>query len=472
MTEKKTVRVLIKKDIDALCISIDNADINFEGSQLSFNKNFDVSFEDSLNTSLTGHLLVSFDSTDFSHRKINLAEENVKFSIEFNNCKVRNTYPTGVIDFKGISLAFKNCTPDTTLFKFSYKNSGNATFDTTLEFMESGYFKFDRSFIVTIQNALVKFSQGLSIDNLDNSKGTFQFSPDSRLEIYSGNFRKILTTGVNFSISIASDCNINYLSIADKFKFTNLFTSTQAAIVSGSDHLNLKLIKSISNLVINKIRLENFICDTCDFSNTTIAFENDSSINFKTFTSIATVWNPLLITYHNYNVKKKTIGANIPAAREFFSEMKTFFTNKGNTITAGEFHSVEMKSHLDLLRESKLSIRVFSERINLRMSYFSSDFGQNWHFPFFLYLLCSLIFYTIFLWANNFSPLLDFLNYLPLYFKILSPIEIVKSDFSDIVYNCSKHAFRYELAWLVWKIIAAYLIYQIVIASRKYVRKF
>ena len=75
-------------------------------------------------------------------------------------------------------------------------------------------------------------------------------------------------------------------------------------------------------------------------------------------------------------------------------------------------------------------------------------------------------------WANNFSPLLDFLNYLPLYFKILSPIEIVKSDFSDIVYNCSKHAFRYELAWLVWKIIAAYLIYQIVIASRKYVRKF
>jgi hypothetical protein len=153
--------------------------------------------------------------------------------------------------------------------------------------------------------------------------------------------------------------------------------------------------------------------------------------------------------------------------------MKTFFTNKGDSINAGKFYSAEMTSYLDLVSGGKkINLILKFWNWNLLFSKITSNFGQSWTWPLFFYILGSLLVYLIFSHLNNFDVSWNQFFNNNLYIKILSPIEIIKASYDELMVSCVKYSTLIQGLWLLWKILAAYLIFQTISAFRQYNRKF
>lgn len=381
---------------------------------------------------------------------------------------------------KIVDLAFDNCTIDTSGRKLSFacewvcfKNCTiNADFShqgRTFEvsgsetgsfcIFKDGKVKTDGLKRIKVRNVTIEFNE--------NESTLFSSNPNtSEVLSIEGGCKTVVIQGNDTTLNFTADfyaAGISFGIVQVEGIKTNKFSSLRL------DHLkfSIKALLEVGSLAINdgifSLEVEN-----TDLSKTKIRFSNNAALKFGDdgFKSTASVWQPSTIEYRGFSPRKGIEKLAKPLsslpAREFFCEMKTYFSSKGDSITAGEFYAAEMKAHRAYLSQTKW--RFHHDRITMFLAYMGSNFGQNWFQAFVLYGIIGFIVAQIILGSSRQLCCFDLGQF---YAHIFSPLTI---DFNDVRKGLMISSW-FSFLWIAWKITAGYLIYQIIISTRRFIRK-
>lgn len=320
-------------------------------------------------------------------------------------------------------------------------------------------------------NFSVKISQSKIVCNEGK---TIKGNTDGRTDI----------SGACHSISVESNISFDDNFFAEEVKIGRSIELTGVksekggmlgffGVIDNIDALTIQLISQLNVLIIKEGIYGLNVINT-NFFNTTIYVNGNSAINLGEgkFTSISSSWNPLKIHYRGFypDMKEEQYikdDINPLSAQEFFCEMKTKFTKKGDNILASEFYSAEMKAYRAYLK--KIHERG-KDRIILFFSYHSSNFGQDWLLALKWYLgIGFFVAWTLFCFG---APSCHF-EFVKLLANIYSPLSI---DLDKAVSGLRfSEWWLWQLFvwvfWMLWKITAGYLIYQIIGSTRRFIRK-
>jgi hypothetical protein len=226
---------------------------------------------------------------------------------------------------------------------------------------------------------------------------------------------------------------------------------------------------SLSQIIIKNFQLDLNV-NNIDLYNTSIVFEGKSSLDMKKLESIATIWNPNKINYRGFcpseKIDKNLTENKLLSAQEFFGEMKGYFSSKHNSIIAYYFYAAEMKAHRAYLK--KKHPWYYSDNISSNFSFYSSDFSQDWQKALVWYVFLGSFVGLVFIVFSFFIKELTLNQDLVwiYYANIYSPASIRFDEITKLIKLPSWLIFL----WMLWKIAAGYLIYQIIVSSRKFVR--
>jgi hypothetical protein len=464
-------KIQISRENEKFSILLIDCDLIFRGSRVSFSNL--PTIDDEINLKSCSAMNV-FEGNYLNINDFNLVLANANIAnVIFKSCKLK--IENKDVHFEGDTITFNKCSVENETINLSFtqlggRNNGSVDLIFKSEQLKTGLFKIDKEKVITISGIEIYFTQGTSVRVLELDQAQFIYSPNNKIDIFNGKVDSIETNQIIFNIVVAKNCFVRSISASNRFSFENISANMECEIKINHDGLNLKSFCKVSRIIIGPVRLDEFICDDCDFSKTQIHFQNGASISFDGFHSIATVWNPNLIMYRGFQPSIKIDKtANIPAAREFFCEMKTKFNDKGDSITAGEFHCAEMNAHQAYLNNQDFWLAerktiLLQDRISMFVSRWSSDFGQNWILSLAIYILTGSLFSIIFLLQGVRLYCYDYARFLA---DMFSPLSIDFWELRGMMQIPSWNIFL----WMVWKIIAGFLIYQIVISSRRFIRK-
>lgn len=432
------------------------------------------------------------------YNAINIADDAYCSRVTLSECDIQNSHPNKDIDFRATSLSFEKCkaVDGDNHISFVWGSSQNMRVDWDVDGLADGSLKIDRErSLVIAKNISIgwRFPDGnqLRVVIKDAAGATFSIPFGSDFHIKKGKVKSIEYTHQNISIHLRNESSIETLEAKTcQWKFNRVQSrSDECSIVladSGHESI-LSYLNHDGSIEINT-RIEKFVCDTCDFSKIELEFLGTSSLDLdmNSFKSIATVWNPNTITYRGFcpaDPKGATHRANISAARQFFCEMKTYFSGKGDSITAGDFHAAEMVAHrryLQLQKNPSCSDRV--DRFILSVSRHSSNFGQSLFRAIVSYGLLGFLFSIILLclmgdtcarcfadWHVSRSFDCSFFGVFLL--NVWSPLNFKLTDIIPSGLGPSPNSFWAMFVWMMWKIIGSFLIFQIIASSRRFIRK-
>ncbi len=464
-----------------------NCKLTFNGSELNIS-NVNIRF-----IGLSHNEFYGFFGMSHVGSKINLAKGDSSFSITIQNCDIENTHQGLDLDFRGKSLCLRNCTNPVGAVSdtFSFVWTKNTT-KHTISGLKDGWFILDSDGLIIAQNVSVYFSdKNINVDTTKNYKAEWLVQSVGSIRVVSGEIKLLEMSGSPCTIEVEKGSSVSQLNMQHMGVFYGIQSNSDSCKIerTGTHASDLKLY-SLNHIKAIDIyqRIESFLCDTCDFSETRIRFSENASLLFKQLESTATLWNPNWITYRGFCPSrfKETKKINgIPAARQFFCEMKTFFSNKGDSITAGEFHAAEMiaqRRYLQISRKEKGKglvgyLSLYTDLFVMFLSHHSSTFGQNLFRAISSYLLLGFIFSLLFFCLGNLCPYCyqgeyfwsNFdCSFFGLFFlHVLSPLNLKLDDIGLRLIS----SWWLTFFWMLWKIIGSFLIFQIIASSRRFIRK-
>lgn len=428
---------------------------------------------------ILGDKLVNNYSIKFCFDKIYLFnceisfDENINYGKEifFNNCKFLNNIKINHITYEFNKEIIEN---------ISFYNSYELSF-INVDLIIGNYG------IKHIKNEKISLNHASSNVNAVSGKIDSIFISSQTFNLKSGHgvfIKNFYSSGASFRFN---DGNIEIIRKGD-VQFYGLELDNKSIFEREGGYPFKLRIESIKfkKLLIDNLNL-NLTTKDIVLDESMIYFENNSSLDIGRLDSVATVWNPSNIKYRGFCPSEGVEGiieflqySNILASQEFFGEMKEYFSKRGNGITASSFYAAEMKAHRAYLIKKGWTNNC-GDRLSASWSFYSSDFNQNWLLALGWYFLISFIFLIFFVLPDfiandsfkNFN-LKNVLNSLPLYVNyyadILSPLTISFKEFKDDSLNLVSIPDWLIFFWMFWKIIAGYLIYQIVVSSRRFVR--
>lgn len=260
--------------------------------------------------------------------------------------------------------------------------------------------------------------------------------------------KEINLTGSNYDSHIVfenvstNNLRIKALSNYCKLQFTNL---------SSIEQFN-------SNLSIHDSSLGNtyFVnCDLSCFNEISIKDSMLSEINVTNVDWFTT--NQLKFDPQVLNQPKQK--------RELYRQLKLAMENQGDRIQALSFKRHEMSSYLDETISKKGN---YGDKAILILS-LSNEFGLNWWMPLIFLVYLTFIFSILILLAfslQGHSVLFILCEFKSIFFILLNPTHSLNSFFGDNVY-ISGYMYFVDI---VYRIIYAYLVFQIVSAFRKFIK--
>lgn len=412
--------------------------------------------------------------------------------------------PGGQIDFRATTLLFEKCgvigDSGYEAFSFLWVKFDNQILWTVSK-LENGYLELSSdSGYVRASNICITWqfvsnpNIKLVVEIAEDKEAKFKLSKNDlkEFQIEAGTIELFKSTRRPISLFFRKGSSLKKLDIqTEALVFHEINSDSnecRVGVGGNADTLNLNLSHLHIKGIEISVGIEGFICNTCDFSETKLKFLGTSFFDLGTnsFKSIATVWNPNTITYRGFCPalpKNMTHQATIPAARQFFCEMKTYFSGKGDSITAGDFHAAEMVAHrryLQLQKNPSYSDRV--DRFILFASHYSSNFGQSLFRALVSYGLLGFLFSIILLclmgdmcarcfadWhvSRNFDCNFFWVFLL----NVLSPLNFKLTDIIPSGSGLFPNSFWAMSFWMMWKIIGSFLIFQIIASSRRFIRK-
>jgi len=367
---------------------LSHCEVCFEGSYLTVTE--DCSFIGILEK----EFIKSFPEFQ-SNKQICISKAERFSHLTLSECSIENSHPNKEIDFRAKSLLFEKCKAvnGDDHISFVWGSSQNMRVDWDVDGLAYGSLEIDRErSLVIAKNISIgwRFSDRNQLRAVikDAAGATFSIPFGSDFHIKKGRVKSVEYTHHSLPIHLKNGSSVENLEAKTcQWKFTRVQSHSDECSIDLADSGHKATLSHLNHDGNGSIeistRIEEFVCDTCDFSKTELKFLGTSSVHLDkdSFRSIATVWNPNTITYRGFcpdSSKDTTHRANIPAARQFFCEMKTYFSGKGDSITAGDFHAAEMVAHrryLQLQKNPSYSDRV--DRCILFASHYSSNFGQS-----------------------------------------------------------------------------------------------
>lgn len=173
--------------------------------------------------------------------------------------------------------------------------------------------------------------------------------------------------------------------------------------------------------------------------------------------------------------------------RSMYRRMKNLAENQRDHIRAQYFYSLEMDVQTKIFKYqifNKFNLKYLQEAIIFFFSWLFTNHGRNWFRGIgWLFILNALFFYSIFkllhydfiikdnlYWSWNLIENID-QDLIKGFFKLLNPLTFSVKDFNGEDLVIEKEGFIAAIIFF-WKIFYFMIIYQTVIAFRKYTRKF
>jgi len=155
------------------------------------------------------------------------------------------------------------------------------------------------------------------------------------------------------------------------------------------------------------------------------------------------------------------------------SQFKKIYENRGDVVSAIEYHAYEMETYRKILKQTKPKDRVGrwnarGEKMNLWLNKWSSNYGNNWLRAVGWTLIVNTALFLLYCAALGFRPGIDIVKFFDLAsysFEFLNPLR--KADFiKEVPNNAASRTIDY-----LSRIIMAYFVYQTIQAFRKYGKK-
>ncbi len=395
--------------------------------------------------------------------------------LTFEKCSILIHVP---LRFTSQWISFKNCD-----FKGAFPY-GNRTFQ-ILDATQGNFFIYRESEKISIDGPLDIKIHNVSVKctNQQSAEMVISATTQATLSSVKGKCEEITMDGISCSLETGGDFEVSRLAFGQVFEMTDLKAGKHSKVSSNigqesTYNLTIRNIQKLGSLNIKDGFIQAHI-ESTDLSQTNINFRNKAALDFDHFKSIASVWNPDRINYRGFCsdlLPTDTEQPDIPSAREFLCEMKTYFSKKGDTINAAEFYAAEMKAYACYLQNKKYRW-YHHERLQLAISKNFSNFGQNWYWPLYWYFLGAGAVVNIYFWTTVFlietgqmTNLSDFSSWM-FFANILGPLAFDFEHFEETRRGLLVPS-GYIFLWMLWKIYAGLLIYQLIVSTRKFIRKF
>jgi len=222
----------------------------------------------------------------------------------------------------------------------------------------------------------------------------------------------------------------------------------------------LKILQDAKVVMLENIRVnKNFKCNKMNFKNTD--FNNFNVQKARTLLRDVSFVDSHINILNWGNIQK------IKASRNIFRLIKYVYDNQANVIEANKFYAMEMKKYKEEL-STKSIIGNWQEKSIFWINEKMSNFGQSFMRPIGLIVFFSIM-YGLIIYGNeqhwlmninsNWSEALNsFMHYLNYPFKEFKPLEkILKTD--------------YEFMSLIFNIIFSVLIWQTIVAVKRYTKR-
>lgn len=199
--------------------------------------------------------------------------------------------------------------------------------------------------------------------------------------------------------------------------------------------------------------------------------------------NIETPLNPHLKFNSNYDLisSGESILYDLEQQKTAFSQFKKIHENRGDSISALEYYSLELEKYREILKlklkqenitqkeKNKISTELFSIGIN----HFSSNHGTDWAKSFINTLWVTLLFYSIYCWLNGYLP---FGTSMTIFWELASNIFDFLNPFpkNSTFENTSETSILVSIS-KIWaglsRIVIAYFVYQTIQSFRKFGKK-
>jgi hypothetical protein len=399
--------------------------------------------------------------------------DNEGLRIALSGCAIKMDEGQNIIDYRGPLITFSKCTSENNSFTFDlFRRQDIPTQWFQFQNLSRSEISLEKSRIIYAKNADIRTSLDAGKEfAIRCEKAKFVLPTDSKIELIDGKIDLLEVKHAPFAINLPPSTTVGKL-IGSNVEISDIKAGPGTGVIDINGHnVSFKRLHSVSQMKFSNDAFH-LASDSCDFSETKITVADSASFDIAGFNSIATIWDPMLITYRGFNPRKSkntSTEANIPAAREFFCEMKTRFSNKGDSIAAGEFHCVEMIAYKAYLQNQSIfssdrKILLLQDRFSMFISSWSSNFGQNWVSALFWYISIGFLISHILLF--NGTKLCSF-DTGKFYANVYSPLTI---DFDHVRIGLLISSW-YAFLWMAWKITAGFLIYQIIVSTRRFIRK-
>lgn len=436
---------------DGFEITLNNCNFDIQGSRLKFQNQPQIKAK--CRTMLLEHNLLQTDGKGY---KLSISDTNIKI-LSFKSCKISNVESIQ-LDFRGDVVQFIKCSIDGVITYLGQK--------TKFSNSEKGEILIEKDkTIVTTGVSILFIGSCEIICGPKQSISVVFLTGRNRFTIKDGECNSIKFYSSLVTIVGEGEFLIGELTIKGYLNISSLKGFDGSVVNVNSSTIKLKFLK-IEKKIIFSGGILLLVFENVDLSESIVEFNKNTAVDFSEFSSIATEWLPERIKYRGYSPgmsirKMKECNVNMLPAQEFYCEMKTHFSNRGNKILAAGFYAVEMKAHLANLRINKSWWD--QDRFISVIAFVTSNYGQNWLRPLIWYICVGLEVTLLFLWFGVPNGNYDNMLFIA---GIFSPLSYSFEHVTEVLYISNFTV----ILWMIWKIVSGYLLYQIIIGTRKFVR--
>ena len=272
---------------------------------------------------------------------------------------------------------------------------------------------------------------------------------------------------LNNTVATGTLIRFGYLDV-DNFDFQNMRNPINSEINIGECDFNKFILRNIRNN--GKFRIYRINAKRTEEENETFILTDSSlgdsefqNVNLKCYKNVYITDNllsGLKYTEMQWPDKLETDPANsIQKKKETYRNLKNVALENNDAPQAIEFYAKEMEAYSSTLKDTPGKT---IDKLILWFNYWTNKFGLNWVLPIFWVLLLGFISYSLLLWTC--SCIADLDNW-GKFFVFLNPTH--KTEFV-----CKGYwGFSTYLIDLLFRAIEATLIYQTIVAFRKFTRK-
>jgi len=309
--------------------------------------------------------------------------------------------------------------------------------------------------------------------------GSFSFF---RVIGFEFNLRGILSKDsyIDVSESIYKHFSIYEFSNLGRLRFGNI-SFKELAISSSSfnkvkeflDPIILDDAPKFSTFYIQKSVLDNVEFFSVDFKSFEVVSIRESSLNNIIVSNVT--WPEKIFHFRlESKIDNRLPFTKLPLTskdylliKENYRQLKYALSKQGDLVNEHYFHGLEMRAYNQSLPVQKLN--NIGAKLILNLSYITSDYGQSIGRPFWSLLIGHLLFFTLALALNGFSPLhFSFENptwegfrvAFEKFFIYINPLRRTEASLSG-------YLIIIDLCMRIW---ASFMIYNIIRASRRFIK--